>query len=270
VGSYPIEVTLGLNPNYAVTKTDAALTVNAKAATVVANNWLKTYGDAVIFAGTEFNTSGFISGDGVTSVTLTSAGASPAATVGNYAILAGAAQGTGLANYIITYSNGTLSVSKATLTARADDKGRAFGEVNPPLTISYAGFVNGDDTSDLDVLPTASTTATISSPAGTYAITVTGGADDNYAFNLVNGTLTIVDDLSPEITSITMDNGLVTITWNAIAGREYKLQYKDNMTDAVWTEMITTVLATGPTASAENLVGNLPQRFYRVRLLPAP
>src|SRR5439155_1752205 len=41
---YPITVTLGSNPNYSVTKTDSALTVNAKAATVVADAKSKNYG----------------------------------------------------------------------------------------------------------------------------------------------------------------------------------------------------------------------------------
>ena len=45
VGSYPIAVTLGTNPNYTVTPTDAALTVNPAAATVTANAKSKTYGD---------------------------------------------------------------------------------------------------------------------------------------------------------------------------------------------------------------------------------
>ena len=45
VGSYPITVTLGTNPNYTVTKADAALTVDARAATVTANAKSKTYGD---------------------------------------------------------------------------------------------------------------------------------------------------------------------------------------------------------------------------------
>ena len=45
VGSYPIEVTLGTNPNYTVTKVDAALTVNPAVATVTANAKSKTYGD---------------------------------------------------------------------------------------------------------------------------------------------------------------------------------------------------------------------------------
>src|SRR5258706_8613412 len=46
VGSYPITVTLGANPNYTVTPTDNTLTVSAKAATVVADHKSKTYGDA--------------------------------------------------------------------------------------------------------------------------------------------------------------------------------------------------------------------------------
>ena len=46
VGSYPIAVTLGANPNYAVTTTDATLTVTAKTASVTANAKSKTYGDA--------------------------------------------------------------------------------------------------------------------------------------------------------------------------------------------------------------------------------
>ena len=45
VGSYPIAVTLGTNPNYTVTKVDAALTVNPAVATVTANAKSKTYGD---------------------------------------------------------------------------------------------------------------------------------------------------------------------------------------------------------------------------------
>ena len=41
VGTYPIEVTLGTNPNYAVTKTDAALTVTKATLTVTADDKTK-------------------------------------------------------------------------------------------------------------------------------------------------------------------------------------------------------------------------------------
>src|SRR5678815_57723 len=46
VGTYPITVTPGLNPNYSVTPTDALLTVTQRPATVIANAKSKIYGDA--------------------------------------------------------------------------------------------------------------------------------------------------------------------------------------------------------------------------------
>ncbi|TWI44191.1 uncharacterized protein DUF11, partial [Flavobacterium glaciei] len=48
VGEYPIEVTLGSNPNYTVVATDAILTITPKVlgVTVVADNQNKVYGDA--------------------------------------------------------------------------------------------------------------------------------------------------------------------------------------------------------------------------------
>jgi len=61
--------------------------------------------------------------------------------------------------------NGTtvlINVNKATLTARADDKTKVYGQINPPLTITYTGFVNGDNSVDITV-PSISTTATTSS-----------------------------------------------------------------------------------------------------------
>src|SRR5206468_12599221 len=45
VGSYPITVTLGTNPNYSVTPTNGTLTIGQIAATVTANHKSKTYGD---------------------------------------------------------------------------------------------------------------------------------------------------------------------------------------------------------------------------------
>ena len=84
-----------------------------------------------------------------------------------------------------------INVLKVTLTATAADKSRTYGAANPPLTINYSGFVNGDTASALDSVPVASTTATAASPVGTYPIKLTGGADNDYNFLLVNGTLTV-------------------------------------------------------------------------------
>ena len=48
-----------------------------------------------------------------------------------------------------------------------------------------------DDVSVLTALPVAATDATKDSPAGEYAITVSGGSAQNYSFVYVGGTLTI-------------------------------------------------------------------------------
>jgi len=84
-----------------------------------------------------------------------------------------------------------LTVIKQTLTVTANNQSREYGTVNPELTMEYDGFVNGEDASVLDEEPVLNTTADILSDVGTYDITVSGGNDNNYAFSLINGTLTV-------------------------------------------------------------------------------
>ena len=164
----------------------------------------------------------------------------------------------------------TANINQAPLTATADDQIRLQGDANPLLTISYTGFVNSEDVGVLDSLPTASTTATVSSPAGTYPITLTGGADNNYAMSLVNGTLTIRSTSPLLITSVRVANGVAVVTWNAVAGQTYRVQYKNSLSDSTWTDLPPDVTATGPTASKTDNVGAQPQRFYRVLLVQTP
>src|SRR6185436_3421995 len=88
----------------------------------------------------------------------------------------------------------TFTVSPAPLTVTADNKIRIVGTNNPPLTASYSGFVNGDTSGTaLTGSPDLSTAATPASPPGTYTILCSQGSlsASNYAFTLVNGTLTV-------------------------------------------------------------------------------
>ncbi len=89
--------------------------ITPEALSITATNQTKTFGDLFTFAGTEFTHSALVTGDSVTSVTLTSAGAAAGATVAGspYAIVPSGAIGVGLGNYAITYHNGTLTVTKA-------------------------------------------------------------------------------------------------------------------------------------------------------------
>ena len=71
------------------------------------------------------------------------------------------------------------------------------------------------------------------------------------------------------ILSITITNGVATVTWTSVAGNYYRLQYKDDLTSATWTNVTPDVQATGQTTSTTNGLGVATQRFYRVMLVQA-
>jgi len=75
------------------------------------------------------------------------------------------------ANYTITYVPGTMTVTPVPLTATASNVSRNSGEVNPTLTGTLVGVRNGDQVTAAFV-----TTATTTSPPGTYTITPAGGS----------------------------------------------------------------------------------------------
>lgn len=97
--------------NYSFSLVDGAITISKKALTVTANNQSKCFGDAFSFSGNEFTTNGLINGNLVTSVTLTSVGSGAGAAPGSYTVVSSAAAGSGLANYNISYVNGSLTVN---------------------------------------------------------------------------------------------------------------------------------------------------------------
>ena len=188
-GTYVLTPGGASSSNYNFIYANGVYTISRAALSITANNQSMTYGGTVPALTATYT--GFVNGDDATKLTnppniTTTANSSSAA--GTYQIsISGAVD----ANYTITYTAGTLTIGKATLTATADNKTMSLGGPLPPLTISYTGFVNGDNASKLTSPVTASTTATAASPAGAYTITAAGGSAANYTFNYVNGTLTI-------------------------------------------------------------------------------
>jgi hypothetical protein len=112
VGSYPITPIAASDLDYTFIYVAGTLTVTPAPLTITADSLTKTNGQTVTFAGTEFTTSVLVIGDTVTSVTLTSLGATNTATIAGspYPIVPTNAVGIGLANYTITYINGKLIV----------------------------------------------------------------------------------------------------------------------------------------------------------------
>ena len=162
----------------------------AKANLVVSvDNHSRIYGDEDPVFTVQY--SGFKNGDTFSDLDaepLLSTTATIDSPVGAYSIDAGHASDN---NYEISYVPGILTINKASLTAKAEDKSRVFNSENPEFSIEYTGFKINEDALTLEEAPTASTLATEDSPVGQYSIEVTGGLSENYEFSYINGQLTI-------------------------------------------------------------------------------
>ena len=189
VGGYPITASAAADANYTVAFVSGTLTVTRAALTVTADNKSKAYGAPLPVLTARY--SGFVNGD--TSASLDtpvsfSTTANAASSVGGYPIgVSNAAD----ANYTIAFVVGTLNVTPAPLTIRANDISRPQGQANPALTATYTGFVNGDTAASLDTPVALATTADTSSPQGAYPITAAGASGANYTVTHVSGTLTV-------------------------------------------------------------------------------
>ncbi len=84
-----------------------------------------------------------------------------------------------------------LTIQQKNLDVGVQDESRPYNTANPGFTLSYNGFEGNDGPADLDIPPTASTTAGNVSDVGDYPITIAGGDDLNYTFTYTPGTLTI-------------------------------------------------------------------------------
>ena len=179
--------------NYNLLNTTASTTadITQKALTITADGRGKAYRDTVTFAGTEFTTEGLIGSDTVDSVTLASAGAEATAAAGAYDIVPGAAAGSGLENYSITYVNGSLAVNKVSLTwtVTSSPASSAPGgavtftaTVNDTEATGTVTFVDGDAVLGTAPLDHGVATLTISDiSAGSHSVTVAYDGDTNFA-----------------------------------------------------------------------------------------
>ena len=155
----------------------------AQDVTVTAKDVTVEYGTVV----TDFGYEASATLTGKPSLTCDATATSP---VGTYVIKVG--QGT-VTGATVKGVNGTLTITPAPLTVKANDVTRAVGQDNPAFTLSYSGFKNNETEAVLTEKPVAATTATKESAAGTYDITVSGGKATNYTFKYEKGTLTVTE-----------------------------------------------------------------------------
>ncbi|MGQ9927615.1 MAG: MBG domain-containing protein [Chloroflexaceae bacterium] len=183
--------------NFARVTANQTIRVIPAPLTVTAVNTSRPYGAPdPTFA---FNVTGLRSGDTVAQVfqgalETTATRASPAGN--NAQITQGSLALTeyGAARYIISeFVPGTLNVTRASLTITANNVTRLVGKSNPAFTATFSGFANNDGPADLAGELNFSTSATASSPPGTYPIVPGGLSSPNYDISYVNGTLTVTN-----------------------------------------------------------------------------
>ncbi len=122
----------------------------------------------------------------------------------------------------------SFTVSKANLNVTADNQSIAYGDQIPSLTMSYSGFVNGDEANALSELPSIVTSLGKqegNTSVGSYDIVLSGGSSDNYELVLTNGTLTINPiTLTVAADALTMVFGeevpTLTFTYQGFIGNE--------------------------------------------------
>jgi hypothetical protein len=191
VGTYTITIAPGtlLSANYNFQYVNGTLSVGTAVLTVTPTTLNSPYGAALPTL--LYTLNGFVNGDNATTATSGSAVLTTTATtssvVGQYAITATVGTLTST-NYTFQFINGSLFITPAPLTIKVNSVTRGYSVANPTFTGTVTGIVNGDA-----LTITYSTTATQTSPAGTYPITATvaGAKASNYAPAISNGTLTI-------------------------------------------------------------------------------
>jgi hypothetical protein len=87
----------------------------------------------------------------------------------------------------------------------------------------------------------------------------------NTVFFMTNFTPRAANTLSGplRITEISFNATTVTLTWSAIAGRTYRVEYKDDLS-APWTLLDDAIRALGTTASVNDTISPVGHRFYRI------
>jgi hypothetical protein len=160
----------------------------------------QTYGSsAPTFSYTDNAPSGIDVGSALTCSTVDrGTSISPSLGAGSYSVDGSSCSGlslsgTGASDYTISYagvSDGFV-VNPAPLNITASSPSMTYGGEVPTITPNYQSFVNGEGPSSLSTTPTCSTTATSSSPVGTYPSSCSGAVDANYTISYVGGSVAV-------------------------------------------------------------------------------
>ena len=189
VGTYPIIISKGSVTNGNVAYYNGTLTIVKAPLTISVEDCSRKRGEQNPVFQPIFE--GFKNGESFQDLLrdpVITTDATPESNVGTYDI---SVSGAMAENYEISYQNGKLTVEKVALQVSVGNYAIKQGEDIPEFEISYEGFILNEDLSVIDTKPVATTTAVKGSEPGKYDIVLSGGADNNYDFEYINGKLTV-------------------------------------------------------------------------------
>ena len=232
-GKYTVE-----SPKYAATIAKKALTITAGSAS-------KQYDGTALTknAVTDCTVTGLVNSDALDSITVTGSATNVADNGANVPSNAVIKNGDAVKtrNYDINYVNGTLTITKAPLTIKANDKTITYGEAATNDGVTYEGLVDSDTSSVVTGL-TYEYNYKQYDNVGDYTITPKGATAANYEITYQSGKLTV-------------NKKTVGLTWNDAENLYYNGEAKNvtaTATERVNTDNISVTVVGGK----ETAVGN--------------
>ncbi len=184
---------------------------------------------------------------------------------------------------VVTNAAGAVVSDNANLTVNTAPALSSIANRTVPAgrTVSFTA-----QASDIDTGQTLSFSLDPGAPAAAHIATTTGvfswpttpadaGTTNSITVRVTDSgtpalsdtkTFTVAVYFQPTIQSITATNGIVTLTWSALDGKSYRVQYKGDLNDARWSNLSPDVTAIGGSASMTNSPASAPT-FYRIQVL---
>ena len=171
-------------------------------------------------------------------------------------------------------SGGLAYLSQALATVPGEDYLLSFwlvnpGEfVNPPLPNQFTVAWDGTtlfNQANLGVLSYTNMQFVVSAAASSTTLQFGARNDPDY-FGLDDVSVTLIP--APVFQSTTGTTGFISMTWSAMPGVTYQLQYTTNLSTLNWINLGAPATATGGSISTSDFTTSDPQRFYRVVVAP--
>jgi hypothetical protein len=160
----------------------------------------------------------------------------------------------------------TMTVQAALLSVTTESRTKTYGEVDPPFTVGYTGFVQGEDPAVLG--GTLIVNRAEGEDVGAYLITPGGLTSSNYVIAFYTGTLTIIAAPAPRILSISgAGTDTVMIYWTAVSNVTYRMEFRPSL-NVPWEDLESCITASNDVASTIDHPAGATQRFYQVIIRP--